>query len=470
MECLGRSDNQVKIRGYRIELGEIEFAISKMDTIKQCAVVVCEVGKGDVRLVAFIVPQPQKNVTLQEIRIFLRDKLPEYMIPQHVSQTDQLPLTPNGKIDRKSLSSLFTITENSPVEQYVPPSNDLEKLLVQIWQDILGRSKIGIKENFFDLGGHSLLAVQIVSKILKETGVNLTLATFFTTPTIEELAASSNFAKISEKKVTISLPPNQHAYSYIVPIKPDGSRIPFFCIHCVGGNVLNYNAFVPYLDKEQPLYGLQCKGLDGITEPFNDLHIMARNYVDEIRLMQPNGPYLLGGGSMGGLVAFEMAQQLFEMGQEVGLLVMLDTSCSRFLKCENHDSSKSLFFRIQNGIRCRIRDYRKHALCKSYLNRKIAIPHELRYWFIEQMNLAISDSYIPKPYTGLITMFRAALNKNCTDPYRGWITVANGGIRFFDFECDHNNIVEHVEIAHKLNEVLKAIHGDQTSTLLSPEK
>ncbi len=457
IECFGRSDDQVKIRGYRIELGEIEFAIGKMDTIKQCAVVVCELGKGDVRLVAFIVPKPQKDVTLQEVRNFLHSKLPEYMIPQHISQTDQLPLTPNGKIYRKKLSSLFNLTETAPDEQYVPPSNDLEKLLVQIWQDILGRPKIGIKENFFYLGGHSLLAVQIVSRILKETSVNLTLATFFTTPTIQELAASSYFTNISEKNVKILISPSQHSYSYVVPIKPDGKRTPFFCVHCVGGNVLNYNVFVPYLDKDQPLYGLQCKGLDGITEPFDDLRVMARNYIDEIRVIQPHGPYLLGGGSMGGLVAFEMAQQLLEMNQEIGLLVMLDTSCSRLLKGKIHDSPKSLFFRVQNGIRCRIRDYIKFTVCKSYLKRKIAIPHELRYWYIEQMNLAISDSYIPDPYTGLITMFRAALNKDCTDPYRGWKTIANGGIRFFDFECEHNNIVEHVEIARKLNEILKAV-------------
>lgn len=457
IECLGRSDNQVKIRGYRIELGEIESAISQLDTIKQCAVVICDVSKGDVRLVAFIVPRPQKNVSLQEVRNFLRNKLPEYMIPQHVSQTGQLPLTPNGKIDRKKLSSSFNLTETAPDEQYVAPSNDLEKLLVQIWQNILGRPKISIKENFFDLGGHSLLAVQIVSRILKETGVNLTLATFFTTPTIEELAASSHFSKLSESYTQVPLSPGEHNYSYVVPIKPEGKRTPFFCVHCVGGNVLNYNAFVPYLDKDQPLYGLQCKGLDGITEPFNDLQVMARNYVEEIRLIQPHGPYLLGGGSMGGLVAYEMAQQLLEMNQEVGLLVMLDTSCSRLVKGESHNSSKSLLFRIQNGIRCRIRDYRKVAICKSYLMRKIAIPHELRYWYIEQMNLAISDSYNPKPYSGLITMFRAALNKNCTDPYRGWKTIANGGIRFFDFECDHNNIVEHVEIAHKLNDILMTV-------------
>lgn len=195
---------------------------------------------------------------------------------------------------------------------------------------------------------------------------------------------------------------------------------------------------------------------------------MASKYVSEIRKVQPHGPYYLGGGSMGGLVAFEIAQQLVAMEEQIGILLMFDSVCIKLARSgsrptepatvQSTDQSspkKSILSRIRHSIWCRVRDGYKMAVCKKYNLMGKPIPHELRYWLVEQKNLAITTEYFPKPYNGLITMFRATLNKGCSDPNRGWGSVAKGGIKFFDFACEHETMVEEVDVVKKLGEVLR---------------
>jgi thioesterase domain-containing protein/acyl carrier protein len=354
--------------------------------------------------------------------------------------------------------------------EYIAPSTDLEKQLVEIWQTILGIEPIGINDNFFDLGGHSLLAVQMFSQIQKKTGQNLSLATLFTASTIKKI--SLLITKLLEgttlSSETSSFVSEKNPWKHVVPIKSSGTLPPFFCVHGVGGNVLNYYQFVPFLDVEQPLYGLQCLGLDGISTPFKNVQLMASKYVSEIRKVQPHGPYYLGGGSMGGLVAFEIAQQLVAMEEQIGILLMFDSVCIKLARSgsrptepatvQSTDQSspkKSILSRIRHSIWCRVRDGYKMAVCKKYNLMGKPIPHELRYWLVEQKNLAITTEYFPKPYNGLITMFRATLNTGCSDPNRGWGSVAKGGIKFFDFACEHETMVEEVDVVKKLGEVLR---------------
>jgi thioesterase domain-containing protein len=305
------------------------------------------------------------------------------------------------------------------------------------------------------------------SRIQKRFHLNLPLATLFLAPTIKEIALllQDHFnvdGRPSQKK-TSSGP--QSAWTFAAPIKSSGNLHPFFCVHGVGGNVLNYYPLVSFLDKEQPLYGLQCRGVDGVSPLFGSVAVMAREYIKEIRQIQPHGPYFLGGGSMGGLVAFEMAQQLSSMNEPIGLLAMFDSVCPRLLKSGAADPAqksegakpvKSLLARVRHSIWCRIRDALKTANCLKYRLAGRPIPHELRYWRIEQHNLAIARAYKPPPYKGLITMFFATLDKNCLDRYRGWKSVALGGMEFIDITCIHENMVEQHEFAPKLNEVLQS--------------
>ena len=472
IQFIGRIDSQVKIRGFRIELGEVENVILTHPQIRQCAATCKEFTPGDLRLILHYTLQSKGSLTPADVRKYIKAYLPEYMVPQHFIEIEVMPLTPAGKIDRKQLPS---ISDTRDTKISIHPRSSTEKLLADIWMELLGIKQVSINDNFFELGGHSLLAVQMFSKIFKKTGINLPIAILLRSPTIEQLSSELIVKMPNDSQLLINQPTlpqkNSNPLSYVVPIKSSGSRPPFFCVHCVGGNVLNYNAFVPYLDKEQLMYGLQCRGLDGIIKPFSSLNIMVKSYVEELRQIQPHGPYRLGGGSMGGLVAFEMAQQLIKNGESIALLVMFDSICPQQDKKKLFNSEKNTEYskiklnflgQVTNSIQSRIRDLLKLVRFKWYQMRGCVIPHELRYWYIERKNLAIVESFQPEPYEGLITMFRATHNKSCSDSYRGWKNVAKKGMTFFDFACDHENLIEQAEVAQKLNEVLK--HSNSTVT------
>jgi amino acid adenylation domain-containing protein len=203
IEFLGRIDHQVKIRGSRVELGEIEVVLRQHPAAREAVVVTTEVGPGDRRLVAFVVPGQQPAPTSSERRRFLREKLPEHMLPSALLFVDALPLTPSGKIDRRSLPAQeWARTEAA--QTYVPPRTPLETALAAIWAQVLGVERVGIDDNFFDLGGHSLLAVQVVSRILDAFQVELPLRAIFNSPTITgmaELVASRQTERAMDEQV-----------------------------------------------------------------------------------------------------------------------------------------------------------------------------------------------------------------------------------------------------------------------------
>lgn len=361
------------------------------------------------------------------------------------------------------------------------PVSTTEKNLAQVWQQFLGISPIGINDNFFELGGHSLIAVNLFAEIHRKTGANLPLAVLFAAPTIKELAekvdAASpvpNESNSDDRKNGVTFHTDSN-WNYVVPIKPTGKRSPFFFMHGVGGNVLNYKILLPYMDNDQPFYGVQCRGLDGIQKPFESIEIMARHYVQEIRQLQPHGPYLLGGGSMGGLIAFEMAQQFNVIGEPVGLVLMIDSTCPYVVKKLIRQNTfkqntievqvkpsqkRPLIKKIIHSITCRVEDAKKIATCEYYRKLGKPIPHELRYWLIEQKNIAITEAYVPKPYNGMVTMFRATKNFDNPDPYRGWKDDAVGGMTFYDFEYNHYDIIEKSDVGRKIGDVLKSVVND----------
>jgi amino acid adenylation domain-containing protein len=465
IELYGRLDNQLKINGVRISPEEIESELKQHPIVDQCCVVTVESGSGDKRLVAYIVPKKRAAVSASDLQSHLRNTLPAELVPVFFEGAETLPLTFSGLIDRKKLAEIFSASHTTG-NLYVAPSTQSEEYVATLWQELLGKNRVGIHENFFEIGGYSMLAVQMFSKIQKKTKLNLPLATLFSAPTIKELASiiDDNLQPDSAGSPGKTPMTGKSQWKHLVPIKPTGSFPPFYCVHGVGGNVLNYYQLVPYLHKEQPLYGLQCRGLDGITAPFGNVRTMAREYVAEIRELQPHGPYFLGGGSMGGLVAFEMAQQLSDAQEPIGLLLMFDSVCPRLLKSaavvsagkkEQLRTKRNIFTRVRHSMWCRVRDAYKMANCTTYRFLRHPIPHELRYWCVEQVNLAIAREYSPKTYKGLITMFRASLDTNCSDPFRGWKTVAVGGMEFIEIACKHENMVEQVDTARKVHDVLQ---------------
>ena len=294
IECLGRMDFQVKIRGHRIELGEIETALATHPAVRECIVTAREDAAGDKKLVAYYLAQPNAQPANSEFRQYLKQKLPEYMIPSAFIRMEAFPLSPNGKLDRRQLPAPETVIQTR-AEEIVAPANEMEQQLVAIWQQALRLQPISVTDNFFDLGGHSLLAVRIFWAIEEQFGKKLPLATLFQFPTIRQLA--TQLAEASW----------QPSWSSVVPLQVDGKNPPFFCVHAVGGNVLEYYELARQVGAEQPFFGLQAVGLNGQQTPLKSIEEMAAHYIHEVRQLQPTGPYYLGGRSFGGVVAYEMA-------------------------------------------------------------------------------------------------------------------------------------------------------------------
>ncbi len=310
IEFLGRIDHQVKVRGFRIEPAEVEAAIEQYPGARKSVVVASDVS-GDKRLVAYVACDEQRPA-VEEIRSFLKDKLPDYMVPSLFIMLSDLPLTPAGKVDRRALPAP-DLTRPELVKPFVAPRDAIELELASIWEEILGTSPVGVTDNFFDLGGHSLLAVRLMGRIQKQFGKKLPLATLIQEGTIEQLAG------------TLRQQDEQLAWTPLVAIQGNGTKRPFFCVHPIGGHVLCYVDLSKRLGEDQPFYGLQAPDLIESSEDEVTIEAMAAHYLNAIRAVQPRGPFQIGGWSFGGVVAFEMAQQLRAQGEEVALLALLDT-------------------------------------------------------------------------------------------------------------------------------------------------
>jgi amino acid adenylation domain-containing protein len=312
IEYLGRIDHQVKLRGFRIELGEIETALRARPEVREAVVILREDTPGDQRLVAYLVARAAEKPDASALRPQLAETLPEYMLPNAFVWLDQLPLTPNGKVDRKAMPAPETNIGVPPGEMD-QPANLLELELIRLWRRLFRRENIGRHDNFFDLGGHSLLVARLAAEIDKLLGCKLPIAFLFQSPTVESLArrlTGENWA-----------PP----WSSLVPLQPLGSELPVFCVHGVFGDVYRFLDLARELAPDRPVYGLQAVGLDGRQPRHTTVEEMADHYAREIRSLQPEGPYHLVGASMGGWIAYAVAQELTRQGSNVAMLGLLDT-------------------------------------------------------------------------------------------------------------------------------------------------
>ncbi|BAY78313.1 McnE protein [Nostoc linckia NIES-25] len=313
IEYIGRIDNQVKIRGFRIELGEIETVLSQHEDVQVSCVIVHEDTPGEKRLVAYVVPPKGVTITTEQLRQFLSNKLPSYMLPSAFVILESLPLTQNGKVDRRALKAI-SYTDNS--KKFVQARNQLEMQLIQLWSKILKVDKISVQDNFFDLGGHSLLASYLMTQIQQQFGKNLPLTTLFQNPTVEQLAT------------IIQKDSQEFNFSCLVALQPHGSNVPFFCVPGAPGSPYYFYHLGRYLGQDQPLYSFEHNVHELGSSP--RMEDIASHYIRAMQTVQPQGPYFLGGHSYGGNVIFEMAQQLVSQGHKVALLVVIDASASNY--------------------------------------------------------------------------------------------------------------------------------------------
>ncbi len=422
---LGRLDHQVKVRGFRIELGEIESALGSLAGVREAVVVAREETPGDQRLVAYVTGEADTDA----LRRQLRDRLPEFMVPSVFVPLAALPLNPSGKVDRKALPA----PERGPVRAFVAPRTPVEAVLAEIWQDLLGVERVGVHDNFFELGGHSLLAVLLMARIEKRLGRALPIAGLFATPSLESLAAA-----LGE--------PGRQGRSPLVAIKPRGDAPPFFCVHPVGGNVLCYLNLSRLL--AAPFYALQSPdgGAGSVEE-------MAARYLLELRRVQPEGPYRLGGWSMGGLVAFEMARQLQDSGQEVDLVAVIDTpSPAAEPRPPATDDELEAGF-AEDLARLLGRDLATVAIRPEDLEG-------LRPLFaIFAANLQASRAYVSRPYAGKVALYLAEKTVEALGPemLAGWRALA--GTEAATLPGDHYSLLlgpEAGRLAEELNARLAA--------------
>ncbi|MFZ1685775.1 MAG: amino acid adenylation domain-containing protein [Flavobacteriales bacterium] len=401
VEFIGRADGQVKVRGFRIELGEIEAAMDDHPLVKDRVVICRTDGPGEKQLTAYVVPLPghvsETDTAAQEqlvagLREQLRERLPEHMMPSAFVVMKEFPLNPNGKVDKKALPAPEFRTQTMRA-QHVSPRDHIERLLAGIWCELLGVEDIGVHDNFFDLGGHSLIGIQLLAQVEQQHGKSLALKTLFQAPTI------AGMAKLLQEGGTSA------TWTNLSAIQPNGNAIPFFCVH---GDEANH--FLPrYLGNDQPFYAFFHQGEDGKPIRFTRVPDIAAHFIAEMRTVRANGPYLLGGYSFGGIVAFEMAQQLRKSGEEVALLALFDTyDPLEFLKVMSEEAKP------WEGLRKTI----MRRAVRYYQRRAKLLPPKLRHFYIIDTYDAAIRSYIARPYDGPITVFKA-LQSTGVD-HMGW--------------------------------------------------
>jgi aspartate racemase len=446
---LGRRDNQVKIRGHRIELGEIEAALRQAPGVRDSVVVLRNVGNEELRLIAYVAGPKLELATADELREDLQQKLPDIMIPSLFVSLEQLPLTPNGKVDRHALPDPEEQV-NGSATQFVAPRTEVERQLSEIFERVLGVRPISVTDSFFRLGGHSLLAIRLFSEIERVLGRNLPLATIFRAPTIEQLAR------------VLSHEGSRPSWSPLVGIQTQGTLPPLFCVHSLAPELLMYRDLAELLGSDQPFYGLQPRGLDGAQEPHHRIEDMAADYIREIRNIQPEGPYYLGGVCLGGIIAFEMAQQLRAQDQQVGLVALID---SHFPVEPKHAPKRMLqpmlmWLDLRLGVMLlrSPRERLQHLLERVWTrirNLKEAArainPNEgqqssmtLAVRRVRTANASAERAYVPKSYLGRLVLFWCSEwgFRAWQDRRLAWSAVAEQGLEVHVTPGDHSSMME----------------------------
>jgi amino acid adenylation domain-containing protein len=447
LECLGRTDNQVKIRGYRIELGEIEAALSVHRGVRNCVVAARKDHIGDTRLLAYVVPNDAQRPAIDDLRTHLRTVLPDYMIPSAFAFLDAIPLTPNGKVDRNALpipgADLSDLTVG-----YVAPRNQVEHVMAEIWAEVLGFKKVGVFDHFFELGGHSLSATRLIARVRSAFQIELPLRSIFIEPTIAGLCKHLLYDEFTRRYYHVG---EISRWNRLVPAQPKGSRLPLFMVAGfmdADDTLRVLSRLIPHLGLDQPVYGFQPRWLDGHSERYSSAEEAAADFLADLRVVQPKGPYQLGGDCAGGIVAFAMAEELLRQGEEVRLLVMLDTYRPSFLSALGFFVSKALargqhilnvlgqIFQASGPTKLQlIRDLgrRKIKPVQALSGEELAFHrlYRLRMDYIQTMY-----RYRAKKYPGRITLIANELQYK-VDKYMGWKGFASGGLQAFSTPGDH---------------------------------
>ncbi len=438
IDLLGRADNQVKLRGYRIELEEIEAVLDSHPSISKSVAKVISVGDDDQCLVAYVVPKDKKRVDEADWHQHALRSLPWYMVPASFMAVESFLLTANGKVDRKALPG-FQFSRALDVEAGSEVQEDcLELTILHCWRIVLNRPDLGLDHDFFQAGGHSLQAMRVLAELNKKLGLKMPVSHLVEAPTARKLAELLMRTKDGSAR-------------YLVSMQPEGSLAPIYLIHHLLGDVLVYRSVASQFAPDRPVFGVQPP-VDFIDRPQPySLQALAFDYVEEILKRQTEGPIHLAGFSSGSVIAFEMARQFKNLGNNVGLLALIDgcvnaegppmTPRVKYAKMAMRKLCK-IAFKLEDEIAEGPRQFVMKRLRHLWLHARVraledsAARSEIS---MEQALLLAERAYKPEPYSGsaLLIRFHDEAWEYGPDPLMGWSGLVNGGIDIVDLEGGH---------------------------------
>ncbi|HVI08128.1 MAG TPA: amino acid adenylation domain-containing protein, partial [Candidatus Binatia bacterium] len=426
IEFLGRSDSQVKIRGQRVELDEIETTLSQHVAVREAAVIAKD-GQGEALLAAYVIRHPEEAATGADLRSFLRNRLPAYMVPAAIHFVEQLPRTANGKVDRQQLASI-SLPQPEASADATGPRSEAERRLLAIWKDVLKTSSDDVHQDFFELGGHSLLAAKLLLRVEKEFGASLSLAFIFQSPTIAQMAEGLRLSRVSLKDRAV------------VPIQPKGSLPPLFWIR--GGP--RFRLLAQKLGTDRPFLGVDLPYADGIRLPIpHRLEDIAGYLVRAIREVQLHGPYYVAGLCVNAVIAYEVAQQLVQQGESVALLAMLDAHNHAYYKNPFKDGryTARIKYHLANllkmdagetavYLRDRLDEARRKIERVTWRLTADRKGHTDEFKNTDSIVHPAFSQYEPKPYPGKIVLMQSS--EWPKSPY-------------FDFKLGWEDLAEHID-------------------------
>jgi aspartate racemase len=469
IEFLGHLSDQRKIRGLYIELSRVETILGQHPAVQEVSVLVREDLPAGNGLIAYMVPNQKQAIATNDLQNFLKQRVPAYMVPSaFVLLDDYLPLNLDGTIDHSQLPAPDSF--NQTVEEiFAAPRNEVELQLTRIWEKVLGVPSVSIKDNFFDLGGHSLLAVQLFAQIEATFNKKLPLSTLLQKPTIAQLATILQSSEESDPRETLIL------------LRPGGSEPPFFLIHDGDGETMLYLNLANHLKPERPIYGIQPLSQENFPILHTRLEEMAAYYLQQIRAVQVEGPYLLGGLCAGGVLSFEVARQLQMQGQQVALVAIMDAAdvkapkrvgqitkqrLSRFTQGLNQPATNThnrlttllgvAMKKINNAIAYELRSkilmaYNKLQviLYRYCLDHKLPVPRFLQNISVRTIYTFAKQVYLPQSYRGRVLLFRAdatddseSVINQVDDPLFGWGKRATDGVEVCDVPGGHSSMLQ----------------------------
>ncbi|CAM4401585.1 MAG: D-alanine--D-alanyl carrier protein ligase [Legionellaceae bacterium] len=386
LEYIGRLNTEVKIRGKRIDIHYIESCLVKHQYIKKCVVTTTNDESGSQILVAYFSLQRKKKIFAKDLKIYLSDLLPDFMIPNLFVKVDHFPLTPSGKLDKLSLPDPF-LYRLPTGQEYYPLETDTEKLIGKIWKKLLKVKKIGKSDNFFHIGGYSLMAIQFLCDINELLDINLTVKHIFEHPTPSELGmVIDNLLHKTKEEF--------NEYSPIIKLNDKNNKTAIFFIHPVGGTVFWFKTLSRYLDNEFTIYGIQDSALDIKDHLYKTIPELAKFYLMHIEAIQKKGPYFIGGASFGSNIAIEIAALLEKKNEKVDFLPIFDGWAYYPEKLKNEDYFKNIMNR------------QRKALEKDFMEKGIKNTEYL--FTLQQYRLLSLWNYTPSRIHQKITLFKAS--------------------------------------------------------------